>query len=182
MPTKSKNIIKAARLRQLQTLVPELFGPGSLLYVGASIRRAQFMPELIAAGRQVTILEAYEPNAAHYRQKFGQDRVIHGDIRDLCKLTAERYSVIFWWHGPEHVTREDLPAILATIESRADLVVLGCPWGAYPQKDVGRNRYEKHLSELIPEDFWGWGYETSQLGKLNVPNSSNIVPVKRWIS
>lgn len=177
MSTKSE--IKMARLRQLESFVPELFGPGTLLYVGASIRRAQFLPELIAADREVTILEAYAPNVVYHRKKFGYDRVIHGDVRNLCELVVGRYDAAFWWHGPEHVARKEIPPILAALESRADLVVLGCPWGTYPQKAVDGNLYERHLSALMPEDFSGWGYETSQLGKMNGRVRSNIVAVKR---
>lgn len=181
MSTKAKKII-GARLRQLRRFVPELFGPGTLLYVGASTRRAHYLSELMAAGRMVTILEAYAPNVAYHRKKLGHDRVIHGDIRNLCELVTGRYGVAFWWHGPEHISKRELPSILVALESRADLVVLGCPWGLYPQGAVDGNPYERHVSALTPEDFRGWGYETWQLGKVNGRVRSNLLAVKRWIS
>jgi len=186
MPTKaektkgSKKMKKAARIRltrlqQLWDFVPEVFQPGTLLYVGAGILRAEFLLQLMVAGRKVTILEAYAPNVAYYQ--LSRQPVIHMDVRALCGVG--RYDAAFWWHGPEHVSKKELPAVLAGLESRADLVVVGCPWGKYAQEAVGGNPYERHRSALTPQDFQGWGYETSQLGKRNGRYESNIVAVKR---
>ena len=171
MPTKAERI-EAARLGQLLRVVPELFGEGTLLYVGASIQRAQFLLELKEAGRVVTILEAHAPNVAYYRGRG--EVVIHADVREA----TGRYDAAFWWHGPEHIAKGELPAVLAGLESRADLVVIGCPWGRYAQEAVGGNPYEIHRSALTPQDFQGWGYETSQLGKRNGRYESNILAVK----
>ena len=179
MATKAKKTTKAerirlARLRQLWDFVPEVFQPGTLLYVGAGILRAEFLRQLMLAGRTVTVLEAYAPNVAYHR--LSRQKVIHTDVRELNGVG--RYDAVFWWHGPEHMPKEELPAVLAGLESRADLVVLGCPWGKYAQDAVGGNPYEIHRSALTPQDFQGWGYETSQLGKLNGRYMSNVIAVK----
>ena len=167
--------IRLARLRQLWDFVPEVFQPGTLLYVGAGILRAEFLLQLMVAGREVTILEAYARNVAYWQ--LSRQSVIHMDVRALGEVG--RYDAAFWWHGPEHVSKLDLPAVLEGLESRADLVVVGCPWGKYAQEAVGGNPYEIHRSALTPQDFQGWGYETSQLGKRNGRYESNILAVKR---
>jgi len=180
MRTKADGMTKAerirfARLRQLRDFVPEVFQPGTLLYVGAGILRAEFLRQLMLAGRKATVLEADATNVAYHRLS-GQP-VIHTDVRDLRNVG--KYDAVFWWHGPEHIAKDELPAILAELESRADLVVLGCPWGKYTQDAVGGNPYEIHRSALTPQDFQEWGYETSQLGKPNGRYESNILAVKR---
>lgn len=173
--------IELARLAQLQAIVPEVFGPGTLLYIGASVRRAQFLDALIDAGRRVTIVEAYVFNARHYRNYPGLEAVVCGDVRDLARLDLPhaRYAVAFWWHGPEHVRNEELPAVLGAIEACADLVVLGCPWGVYPQAEVGGNRYERHIATLEPDVFHALGYRVDTLGRAGGRSASNILAVKR---
>ena len=180
MTTKVKGMTKAeriklARLHQLWDFAPELFRPGTLLYVGAGILRDTFLRQLMLAGREATVLEANATNAAYHRLS-GQP-VIHTDVRQLDGVG--KYDAVFWYHGPEHIAKDELPDVLAELESRADLVVLGCPWGKYAQDAVGGNPYEIHRSALTPQDFQGWGYETSQLGKRNGRYESNILAVKR---
>jgi hypothetical protein len=89
-----------------------------------------------------------------------------------------RYQAVVWWHGPEHVKREELAATLARLEAMADIVILGCPWGVYPQGDYGGNPHEVHLATLLPEDFETLGYEVTTLGKRDDP-ASNLIAWKR---
>jgi hypothetical protein len=178
MSTKGEQV-KAARLEQLRLFVPEVFGTGTLLYIGASVRRAQCLEELVASGREITVLEVWPPNADHYRARTDLT-VVCGDVRNVANLSLphNNYDVAFWWHGPEHVPKEELPAVLADIEKRARLVVLACPWGMYPQQAIDGNMYEKHLSALGPENFQDLGYKTATLGKPGGRANSNIIAVK----
>jgi len=171
--------IEAARLAQLRAFVPGLFAAGTLLYIGASIRRAQCLVDLVAAGRRVTILEAWPANAEHYRGRPGLE-VVRGDVRALASLSlpAEIYDAAFWWHGPEHVARAELATVLAGIERRARLVVLGCPWGVYPQSAIEGNRYEQHVAVLGPQDFGALGYRVATLGRAGDRADSNVLAVK----
>jgi len=168
--------IRLARLQQLWDFVPELFQPGTLLYVGAGILRDEFLRQLMLAGREVTVLEAHAPNVAYH--KLSRQPVIHEDVRVLGGVG--HYDAVFWWHGPEHVSKKEIPVVLERLESLAPLIVLGCPWGKYAQEAVGGNPYEEHRSALTPQDFQRWGYKTSELGKKNGRYTSNIIAVK-WV-
>ena len=178
MPTKNEEI-ERTRLAQLRRFAPQVFGTGTLLYVGACPKRAQCLEALIASGRKVTILEVMEAYAAHYARRDDL-RVICGDVRRLASLpgVADRYDVIFWWHGPEHVSKPELPGVLAEVEKRAELVVLACPWGRSPQRGTDADPYREHKATLMPGDFEEWGYRVSTLGAAGGRSASNLIAVK----
>ncbi len=171
--------VEAARLAQLRAFVPQVFAPGTLLYVGASPRRSQFLPELIAAGRAVTLLEIWPANVEYFRARAGIE-VVCGDVRQVAALVlpAERYDVAFWWHGPEHIAREELADTLAGLEQRARVVVIGCPWGTSPQAEIDGNMHQRHAASLQPEDFQRLGYRVSTIGHAHDGSRSNILAVK----
>ncbi len=167
------------RLTQLRNLVPGLFAPAGkrVLYIGASPARCQMAPEMKAMGQELVLLEAYEPNSAYYRERLGNPfvAVVSTDARDIATWTVRAghfdYDAVVWWHGPEHIERETLPAILATMEALAPLVVLACPFGRYEQGPAGGNPYEVHASHWYPTDFEQWGYHTATLGTIDTPGS-----------
>ncbi len=177
MLTKAE-LIQAARLAQMQRFVPQLFGSGTLLYVGASPRRAQFLRRLMATHR-VTLLEIWPANVQHFRAWPGLE-VVCGDVRHVASLDlpVERYDAAFWWHGPEHIRKEDLAAALAGLEQRARLVVIGCPWGMSRQAEVDGNPHQRHIATLYPTDFQARGYRVDTLGQVNGGSRSNILGVK----
>jgi len=180
MSTKAE-LVEAARRQQLMQHVPEVFGPGTLLYIGASPRRAQFLGELMAAGRETTLLEIWPANCVYFRE-FGL-QVVCGDVREAATLSLplQVYDLAFWWHGPEHVPPADLARALAALEARARLVVVGCPWGLSPQVEVDGNVHQRHVASLAPGAFERLGYRVDTIGRVNGGSRSNILAVK-WTS
>ncbi|HUW11696.1 MAG TPA: hypothetical protein VM537_18340 [Anaerolineae bacterium] len=178
MNTKAERV-EAARLAQLRAFCPEIFGKGTLLYVGASPRRSQFLPQLLAAGRDVTLLEIWPANAEHFRGWPGV-QVVCGDVCAVegLILPEERYDVAFWWHGPEHIPGSDLHRAMAGLERRARQVVVGCPWGVSRQATVDGNPHQQHVTTLHPENFVALGYRVNIIGKVNSGSRSNILAVK----
>jgi len=156
------------RLALLRERIPPVLSKGgTALYIGASPSRFQLGRELHDAGYEITLLEAWEPNAKHYLGHPWIKYIVNADVRKLGKfdLPHARYDLVVWWHGPEHVTREELPATLQQIEGVCTgIVLLGCPWGRNPQGAVGGNEYERHSGAHYPEDFNNLGYETAVLG------------------
>jgi len=171
--------IEGERRAQLLRVVPELFAPGTLLYVGACYRRTQFLPELLGAGREVTILEIWPPYAAHFA---GRDdlKVVCGDVCEVTKLSLPHqvYDAAFWWHGPEHIERSDLEGALAGLEQVARLVVVGCPWGHSRQEARDGNKHQRHVSTLEPQDFEVLGYRVDAIKGPGGGSYSNILAVK----
>lgn len=158
-------------LRVLHERAPELFGQGTLLYVGAHPCRAHCARALQSAGRQMTLLEVWGPNCDFYREQRPDlfCRVIHGDVRDARAWPFFDFDAVLWWHGPEHIPAEDLAATLAHLEEIAPLVVLGCPWGAYKQGPVYGNPHEEHKQSIYPSQLEKLGYQVTRAGRADDP-------------
>lgn len=159
------------RLAQVRDKVPQLFDAESVLYVGATPRRFQLGKELHEAGCRITLLEAHKPHADHYEGHPWLDRVIHGDVCDVGSMNGYHWDAVVWWHGPEHIEREKLPGVLAELEKRAKLVVLGCPWGENKIGVLGGNIYSQHRTALDAPDLASLGYRTAMLGVRDRPDT-----------
>ena len=169
---------------QLRAALPDLFtgAHSSALYVGANRRRQHFLDDLIASCGRVAILEAFPENAQFLREAFEGPgvRVIQGDVRHASGLLAgERFDACFFWHGPEHLGASEAPAVLRGLEAITNhVVVLGMPYGRYYQGDEYRNKYERHLWHIYPDDMHKLGYETSTAGKVD-DRMGNMIAWKR---
>jgi len=97
---------------QLQVRLPDLFThPGTVLYVGANALHAPTCAwELKQVGHELTLLEIWPQNAAHYQGGGPFAHVVCGDVRrvDEIPLPRERYDVALWWHGIEHLVRREV--------------------------------------------------------------------------
>lgn len=176
---------KAARLHarktQLLGSVPGLLGSRSLLYVGANVERMEMLDLFIAKKRRITVLEAWAPNVDALRRWNESRRVIaeilEGDVRALD--AEKRYDIVMWWHGPEHISAEELDATLERVERAARrYVVLAAPFGNVPQGATGGNPHERHLAAYLPETFIVRGYEVNTIGKIDWLGS-NLLAWKR---
>lgn len=147
----------------------------SCLYIGAREDRHDYMP--MFGHMKLTVVEAYKDNCNWLLTVPYVARVIHADIRGL-DFGKDKFDVVFWWHGPEHIEQEELPKIINNLESVANkLIIMGCPWGNVRQKKIYGNPYEEHLSFLDEGFFEERGYEVECLGKKN-KSGNNITAVK----
>ena len=164
------------RWPQLQQEVPEIFSSqGTMLYVGANKNRHHYMPDFYTLGYEITLLEIWEPSLRGIEHKKMIHRAVLGDVRHAAdtKLGKNMFDVVFYWHGPEHLRREDLEDTLFGLERITNRAgVLGSPWGKYPQGAVNGNPFETHASALTPADYQQYGYQTATLGVENVIDSN----------
>ena len=75
---------------------------------------------------------------------------VQGDVRNITNVDGldDQYDIVLWWHGPEHVKKEEFADILAQLKSKARLaVVVGCPHGQY--------RQGASYGNISPQDFVG---------------------------
>lgn len=145
----------------------------SVLYVGASWRRQQFVGSLAKAAKYVDVLEAWPDNVKALHTNVNFRNVIQGDVRDIDKLIRQSYDLVFWWHGPEHVTEEEASSVIDSLREIAKVVILGCPWGILRQDAAYDNPYEQHQSALYPSFFEERGFLVSTMGQQD-KGGSNI--------
>jgi hypothetical protein len=143
------------------------------------------VPELHWVGAEITIVEIWPAyieqlkivNAAkHYFKE-----IILGDVRKLQEAIGDRqWPLAVWWHGPEHIDREDLPGALACLEQAATvLAVVGMPHGRCSQgvtKDG--NIYQRHRTHWLPEDLTALGW-TAATVKPGAGLDSHLIAWKR---
>lgn len=166
---------------QLRRCVPWVFAPGTCLYVGAShLKFPNTAQALLAAGRVITILEIWEESLEYYRQREEIAAVVAGDLRRVTELGLPHFDLAFWWHGPEHVRKEELAGALAGLEQVASRVVTACPlgWTDQREQETQGNPYQAHLSGLLPKDFQALGYQTDAWGKESDWNNCNLLAWK----
>ena len=143
--------------------LPRLFThPGAMLYVGANPIRCHLANEFNGAGWHLELLEVWRPNLDHYTSGGPFHDLTLGDIREIERLA---HDMLFWWHGPEHIGRDEIPTLLKRLEEMVPVIVLGCPWGKYDQGAEYGNPFEEHKATLYPADFLDWGYEVAMRGK-----------------
>lgn len=165
------------RTESLNRLIPDLYNYNSVLYIGARSDRFDYGKDFRAYNYEITVLEAFDKNVNYLKNIDWIKEVIHGDVTDID--VGEKYDIVFWWHGPEHIKENQLNDTITKLERYANVaVVLGCPWGLFPQKALHNNPFEIHVSHNDYQIFEDLGYNVECLGTKN-KKGSNITAVKR---
>jgi len=165
------------RTKSIERMAPDIYKYKTVLYIGACMVRMDYVKEFIDAGYEVTILEAWQENCDKLINVPGVKNVICGDI--VYEEIENKYDVVFFWHGPEHIEIEKLPHVFKKLESLANkMVVMGCPNGVFDQGDIYNNPYERHVSHLDYIIFEKYGYDVECLGE---GYGSNITAVKKGL-
>lgn len=180
------------RWRQLMRCLPEVRNYKTMLYVGAKVKKTfpsgmQLTPGFVALGYTMDVLEIWGPNVKdilrfNKRKKYFRT-VIKGDVRKIDKyINGADYDVVAWWHGPEHIPLEDIPATLKKLEALAKhLVVVAMPYGGHTQGPSRDNPFERHECTLTPEYFEqtiGDGWQADAIGTKGEP-PNNLMAWKR---
>lgn len=142
---------------QIIDVFPEIVnGNGKkALYVGANKVRAFFLNELWGFGYNVDIIEIYEENFNYIKNNYKFRKIILGDIQEF---ELETYDLIFWYHGPEHIEKENFKPTLERLEKKTKHIVIGCPKNDHLVYDNNLNIFEKHLWKVCENDFISLGY------------------------
>jgi hypothetical protein len=159
------------RFDAVKSLARDIFEvPYTVLYIGAKKDRWDLVPEMHQCGCLITVIEVFHKNAVELRKSEYFENVIHGDVRyiEYLDLGREKFDVVVWWHGPEHIQKSESKEIIAKLEKLANrYVILGTPWGLVKQGISGKNFYEVHLSFWDPGDYIRMKYDCLILGKKN---------------
>lgn len=165
--------------------IPDIFDYETMLYIGANPRRIELADMFYLKGYEIDVLEAWEPNfkaLVEWNKKWKIFEYIYReDVRFIDKHIhhREKWDIILFWHGPEHLPKMDLAPTLEKLEAKANhLVILGCPRGEYEQEAIDGNPFERHECYLYEEDFHALRYCTATV-RPKKPRGSNITAWKR---
>ncbi len=173
--------IKQERERTLRECIPDLFTTRfkSVLYVGANTRRQHLLDSFKENSYRITILEIFDKNVEFLKEKLsGTDiSVMQGDVRNVDGLNLGRFDTVFYWHGIDCLPREDIIPTISKLEKTAEhLIVLGVPFGRYPDvhTSYNNNKNDIQASPVYPDFLEGLGYKTRTLGPQDTQGSSII--------
>ena len=131
--------------------------------------------------RGFDVLEVWEPNVQWARKQRMVRKAVLGDVRRIGEIEEldEKYGVIAWHHGPEHVSKEEFTNCLSAIMDKCERAFwVGMPWGIWEQGDLKGNPNEKHLSAWLPEELEALGFEVWTLrldSKPPGPDNHNVL-------
>jgi len=152
---------------------------GTMLYIGAWYPQGMDgLDDFKKAGYDILILEVFEKSALEVRSLGWKVKL--GDVRKAREIfKEERFDVVVWWHGPEHVDVKDLPSALEDLKTLAKrLLVVGCPRGKSVQGVFDGNPYEKHVSTLVREDLIKLGL--TNVLEVDRPHRNNVGHLTAW--
>lgn len=162
--------------------------PSSMLYIGWTGGshpwwHRKFCPDLGVS--RVGVLEIYTPNfnqlAAEAKgglfSEVKEYELIHGDAREIDKFVQkDRFDIVFWDHGPEHVSWEELQEASKRIFDIAGrMVIYCCPWGKWPQDALGGNESEIHRFDVLPDHFSKLGMKVDMTGGCNQEKEGELI-------
>jgi len=128
---------------------------------------------------QLDVLEIWPPNVAWCKQTLHVRAIVEGDVRliDTYSKLLSLYDVIIFWHGPEHLTRQEFEELLPKLMARCHTLVIGAPWGVWEQEDLRGNTFERHVHHFLPEELEKLGFcvYTFQTGYRDGPDMHNVL-------
>lgn len=136
-----------------------------------------FTKEMKYPFEKLIILELNKDNVIYFKNKFvgnSSVEVIHGDVRTASNHIQSVDSV-FWFHGPEHIKREELKVAfdqLNFITKNSMLWV--CPWGNYYKLNIGDYEEDHHWYYPENEDFTSLGFDVFNDGDTKHKGNANI--------
>lgn len=165
------------RLKHLLSCVPDVFNYKTVLYVGGG-NRLQMFDQFVKNGCIIDVVEVWQPNVLKLAKVEGIRTVHHSDIEVFNP--TDKYDVVFFWHGLEHIRKEKVTQLFKKFDSYVNyLIVLGMPYGNYPQGTLYDNPFENHVSSWYPEDFKYRKWNCDTIGKRDTKRA-NLVAWKRY--
>ena len=154
--------------------VPQVLDKRTCLYVGAWPGGTALIPELRAAGYELTIVEVWAPYVVDLQHEMlPHEKVVCSDIRTW--EADSKYDLVIWWHGPEHMPIADWEATLEKLDgcARAWCVVAG-PWGPYRQPPIDGNPQQEHVAVLEAKWFSARGWNVKTFGRHGIPGGEVV--------
>lgn len=140
----------------------------TMLYVGANRYRAYLFNMFRGFGYEIDILEIFHENVEIIKKsgRWDFNEIIEGDIRKIKQL--KDYDVICWWHGPEHVEKEEFLNLVEVFDKKFDIIIVGGPLNdTIGQGPEYGNVHETHLWVIQLEDLVNVGFDTVVVKRKN---------------
>tara|TARA_R100001509_G_C4854625_1_gene211261 strand:- start:22 stop:597 length:576 start_codon:yes stop_codon:yes gene_type:complete len=109
-------------------------------------------------GIEWKIVEVYKPNVDNaISEGCPQSNIINLNIKHVSDLPDA--DCLMFWHGPEHMEKDEFLQILPLLEDKYRMLLFGMPLGPEPQGEAYGNPFEKHVSSWQEYEWRELGYE-----------------------
>jgi len=109
-----------------------------------------------------SIVEVFEENVtAAVRKGCPEDKIFNLDIRNVDLLPPA--DLLMFWHGPEHIIKEEFLDILPLLEAKYKVLIFGMPLGEEPQGAAYGNPHESHVSAWSTEEWRELDYKVYEV-------------------
>jgi hypothetical protein len=110
-----------------------------------------------ANGIEWNIVEVFEPNVKDAISKgCPPQKIFNLSISEVD--TLPNTDCLLFWHGPEHLYKEEFLDVLKKLEQKYKVLIFGMPLGEEPQGEAYGNPYEKHVSSWERKEWEELGY------------------------
>ncbi len=170
----------------VESMIPTIRAsqPKSLLYIGWRHDASPWWYDIFCKHlgvERVAVLEIYQPNFSDFSAAVKTGRYVAkpilGDARKLSEIVGKgEYDVIFWDHGPEHVSFDDLQKATPMLHEMAGkLLLYACPWGEWKQEAEGGNLDEEHKNYVTVDQLVGLGMTVQTTGESGQEKEGEII-------
>jgi hypothetical protein len=109
-----------------------------------------------------SIVEVFDKNVQESLEAgCPESKIHHMNITDVDNLPEA--DALLFWHGPEHLLKEDFLAILPELEKKYKTLIFGMPLGDHPQGVTHGNIHEEHISEWHTPEWEDLGYKVIEV-------------------
>lgn len=163
----------------------------SLLYVGWRKDTRPWWYEKLCTEiwdlQDICVLEIFQNNVDDLQKKIEEGvydvKWLKGDVRKIDELEDPikkgEFDVIFWDHGPEHISFVDLKCITPKLLDYAGkMLIYCCPWGKWPQGSLEGNNDEIHRCSLAPKQLEEMGFTVKYFGTSGRAGQGELIAYK----
>ena len=171
--------IRKEREEQLLKVLPDCLNYKTLLYIGARYFK-DITPQMTDLFKEknykIDVVEAFYKNCIEL-QPLGFNKIINADI--LKVILSQKYDVSMFWHGIEHIEREQLSELIEKLKKvTKKYIIFACPYGKYEQGAEYENEFENHVTHWQPEDLIRMGLSVDTIGQRDVKYGNIISWIK----
>ena len=106
-------------------------------------------------------VEIFEPNVKDAIAKgCPPNKIFNTSIADD---SLPQTDCLLFWHGPEHLLKEDFLELLPLLEAKYKVLIFGMPLGEEPQGAAYGNPWEEHISAWNTKEWEDLGYNVVEI-------------------
>lgn len=132
----------------------------NIVVVGWRPDTGYYLFEYLTEFATVTLVEIFPDNCTTFN--FPKVSVVCADIKEFIKSSTEKYDLIIWQDGPEHIFLVEFEEFLKDCNGKVNSMIIATPNGWFPQGVLYGNVFENHQSTWYKKTYTDLGFEVAE--------------------